>query len=89
MFSNRLKNVSKTYAFGPGTAAKRFSSVRNQTLFIFSRKQYLEALDTAWHNFSTKTPTEIWDDVTAFTKCSFWQATKVTEIDNLAAIGPF
>jgi hypothetical protein len=98
MFSNHLKNAPKTYAFGLDTVVKRFSRVRNQTLFVFSRnqtlfvfsrKQYLEALDIAWHNVPTKTPTEIWDDVTAFTKCSFWQTTKATEIHNLAVIGPF
>ena len=85
-----IKNLRLWARYG----SREIFMFKNSDLVRLSKKaislhQDLEALDTAWHNVLTKTPTEIWDDVTAFTKSSFWQSTKATEIHSLAAIGPF
>jgi hypothetical protein len=74
--------------------SKQISMGKRSDLVLLSRKALLlshdlAALDTAWGSVLTETPNEIWGDVTAFTKSSFWQSTKATEVRSLAAISPF
>jgi hypothetical protein len=75
------------YGGKPIFMCKRLELVRLSRKAL-SLHQDLEALDASWHDVLMKTPTEIWGDVTAFTKSGFWQSTKATEVYSLAAISP-